>query len=71
MMMPPCCGHRAAGETGAGAAGDNRQTSLASQEHDLRHLLRGRREGDGARGGGLHGAVDAAVVLVDEQVGRA
>ena len=62
---------RPAGETGAGAAGDDRQTSLASQENDLRHLLGGRRQGDGAWGGGLDGAIDAAVVLVDEEVGRA
>ena len=61
---------RPAGETGAGAAGDDRQTSLASQEHDVCHLLRCRREGDGAWGGGLDGAVDAAVVLVDEELGR-
>ena len=61
---------RAAGETSTGAAGDHWQISLASQEHDLRHLLGCRREGDGAWGGGLHGAIDAAVVLVDEKLSR-
>ena len=63
--------NRPAGETGAGAAGDHWQTSLASQDDDLGHLLRRRRQGDRAWGGGLDGAIDAAVVLVDEQVGWA
>src|SRR5215218_2095582 len=61
---------RAAGETSTSTAGDHWQISLASQEHDLRHLLGCRREGDGAWGGSLHSAIDAAVVLVDEKLSR-
>ena len=52
-------------------AGNDRQPSLASQDNDFRHLLRCRWQGDGARRCGLHSTVDATVVLVDEQVGRA
>src|SRR5215212_7828905 len=67
---PALLRHRATGETGPGAARDDRQTSLASQSHDVCYLLRCRREGDSAWGGGLYGAVDAAVVLVNEELRR-
>jgi hypothetical protein len=63
-------GDRATGESGAGATGDDWQTSLASQEHDVRYLLGRRREGNGAWRGCLYGAIDATIVLIDEELGR-
>ena len=68
---PALLGDRPAGETRACPTGYHGQTSLASQENDLCHLLRCRWQGNGAWCSGLHRAVDAAVVLVDEKVGRA
>ena len=71
MMIPPCCGTAPPERPVPAPRATTGRPAWRARSTISATCCGCRRQGDGARGGGLDRAVDAAVVLVDEQVGRA